>query len=152
MKTLIFVSTFAFSFSSSSWAVVNFTGHWMTTSGTVSSNVGFHSDCKKIEIVIEQTDTQFLTKTYHSECGLMGSDWGPDTMQLQGNKVFQYGGEVGSISDDTLLSDSPDSGVDYAWNLKMIVGDDGQPAVQTYYGVQNGVGAFATEGILHKVP
>lgn len=152
MKTISGILFLGFtSFSVSAFAVANFTGHWVSNSGKVSSNVGLGANCTKIEIIIEQTETEIVTKKYHSTCGFFGSDWGPNTMQIQNGKVFENGDEVGYVNDTTLISITPDVNVLYAFNLKLTQTADGKPAVQSYYGVKNGVGAIATEGILEKV-
>jgi hypothetical protein len=132
-------------------AVADFSGHWVADKGTVSSNVGLHSECSAVTIDIEQTSTKLTVKQYKSECALFGSTWGPSEMTLKDGKVFEDGEEVGTISGDTLITISPSGTAAYAFNLKLIKGDDGQSVLESYYGVKNGVGAIATEANHRRV-
>ena len=142
------LSTFAYG------AVVQLAGHWVADAGTVSSNIGISGKCSKIEIIIEQTDSYVLTKKYTAECGMgniMGSTWGPVRDDIKDGKIYEAGNEVGTIDATTMRTTAPDSGANYAYNLRIRTGSDGQPEMETYYATQNAVGAIAIEGILHKV-
>ena len=127
-----------------------FSGHWTATTGTVSSNVGLHSTCTQISIDITEAPGQLTISRYHSECSYFGSNWGPDVMTIKEGKVFEGEDEVGTISDDTLLTVSQDGGAAYAFNLKLLKNADGSETLQSYYGVRNSTGAIATEANLTK--
>jgi hypothetical protein len=107
--------------------------------------------CTKVGLAIEQKDGALLTKLYDAECGLYGSSWGPIEQTLRDGKVFEGEDEVGTISEDTLLTTSRDGNTSYAYNLKLLPNPDGSFSLATYYGVQNGAGAIVIESTLKKV-
>lgn len=131
-------------------AVGDFSGHWTADKGTVSSNLGLRSDCTKVELDIAQTADKLTVRKYKSDCNLFGSSWGPDEMTLKDGKVYEDGDEVGTITGDTLMTIAPSGTVAYAFNLKLVKGADGQPVLESYYGVKNATGAIATEANLTK--
>jgi len=132
-------------------AVADFTGHWRATNGKVSSTIGITANCSRVEITIRQTATALLTEKYESDCGLYGSNWGPVKEDLHGSQVSEQGTVVGSISDTTLKTVSQDGGINYAYNLRLIAGPNGQPQMESYYGTQNGAGAIVIEATLEKI-
>ena len=123
----------------------NFTGHWIATDGKVSSNVGLNSNCKKVEIIIEQNENEILTKLYNAECSLYGSKWGLIKQTIRDGKIFEGEDEVGTITDDTLITVSTSGGYQYAYNLKFITLTNGQKILKSYYGTKSFIGAIATE-------
>jgi len=145
-----FLLTFTNAASANAEGIANFSGHWIASVGKVSSNVGLSSNCSRVEIIIEQSDTAILIKKYNAECAMFGSSWGPVSMEIKGTKVFENGEEVGHISADTLITISQEPSAAYAFNLKLISDASGKPIMESYYGVKNGVGAIATEANLAK--
>lgn len=141
--------------STPAFAVANFSGHWFTNTGKLSSTVGLKADCTRIEITIEQKEGSLLTKDYRADCGTYGPHWGPAEEIIKGGKVFEGEGEdeeeVGTISGDTLITVSHSGGVAYAYNLKLHPNPDGTATLQSYYGVKNAVGTIVIEGNLQKV-
>jgi hypothetical protein len=89
------------------------------------------------------------TKSYNAVCGTYSADWGPVTEDLQGSKVLENGDVVGSITEDSLTTSAPDSGVVYNYNLKLTSGSQG--LMHVVYGVQNFAGTITIEGDLKKV-
>jgi hypothetical protein len=134
--------------SSPAWAVADFSGRWIAASGKVSGVV--KGSCSKVEIEIEQKEGVLLTKIYDAACGLYGSSWGPVEQTIRDGKVFEGEEEVGTISEDTLLTTSRDGNVSYAYNLRLRPNPDGSLSLDTYYGVQNGAGAIVIEASLKK--
>ncbi len=152
MKILLLASfLFLVDFSVSAMATAQFSGHWVATEGKVSSNIGLSSKCSKVEIIIEQDTDKIVTKKYQSDCALFGSKWGPIQQDLKDGKVLEAGEEVGTINDTTMITISQDGAYKYAYNLRLIVGPQGQPQLQSYYGAGGGIGAMATEATLEKV-
>ncbi|MGE3260300.1 MAG: hypothetical protein AB7K68_00830 [Bacteriovoracia bacterium] len=149
MKTLFLLAALV---STPAFAVGNFSGHWLTTTGKINSTVGIKGDCSKIEIVIEQKEGLLLTKQYRANCGTYDSNWGPVAQTIRDGKVFEGEGEdeeqVGTITDTTLITVSRSGGVSYAYNLKLHPQPDGSVLLQSYYGVKNAVGAIAIEGLM----
>lgn len=155
MHKLILVPALTFLLSTPAFAVANFSGHWIATTGKVNSTVGIKGDCSKIELDIEQNQTVVRTKIYKADCGTYSSHWGPVDQFIKDGKVYEGEGEdeeqVGTISEDTLITVSREGSVAYAYNLKLQKKPDGSFALQTYYGVKNAVGAIAIEGIAERV-
>ncbi|MGZ3725759.1 MAG: hypothetical protein ACXWPX_08180 [Pseudobdellovibrio sp.] len=132
--------------------VANFSGHWIANEGKVSSTVGLNSKCSKVEIEIEQTATEILTKVYDAQCDMFGSKWGPIHQQIKDGKVYEQGEEVGTISGDTLITVSQSGSYQYAYNLKIATLPNGQKTLQSYYGTKGGVGAIVIEAVGRQVP
>ena len=149
MKKKILLLTLGSMLSIPAFAVGHFAGHWESVSGKVSSNIGINSNCSKIEVVIVQDSRSLTTKSYNAVCGTYSADWGPVTEDLQGNKVLENGDVVGSITEDSLTTSAPDSGVLYNYNLKLTPGSQG--LMHVVYGVQNFAGTITIEGDLKKV-
>ena len=129
----------------------NFSGHWLATTGKLSSTVGFKADCTHVEIIIEQNETSLVTKLYKADCGMYSPSWGPVTQTIHEGKVFEGEDEVGTISSDTLMTLSRSGTAEYAYNLKLIQGADGKPVMETYYGARTSAGAMVVEGNLERV-
>lgn len=124
---------------------LNFSGHWVANSGKVSSNIGLNSPCSKVEILIQHTDDQIRTEYYKSDCQMFGAKWGPVVQNIKDGKVFENGVEVGTITEDTLMTTSTSGTYKYAYNLKLKVSDEGELILNSYYGTQGAIGAMATE-------
>jgi hypothetical protein len=137
------------------FATGDFSGHWLATTGKLSSTVGLKADCTKIEIVVEQRADALVTKQYRADCGTYGPHWGPVTQTIKNGKVFEGEDEdeteVGTITDDTLITVSNSGGVAYAYNMKLHPKADGSVTLQSYYGVKNAVGTIVIEGDLQRV-
>ncbi len=144
--------SFLFLIPMTSFAVANFSGHWVADSGTVSSNIGLNSKCSKVEIIIEQTEKTILTKKYQADCALYGTKWGPIPDDYENGKVFEDGVEVGTVSDTTLMTLTRSGSAQYAYNLKLSQAATGEWQLQSYYGTKTAAGAMATEATLRKVP
>jgi hypothetical protein len=132
-------------------AVGNFSGHWVANSGKLSSTIGLSADCTKVEIVIEQTETQLLTKLYNAECALFGSKWGPVPQEIRDGKVYEQGELVGTITEDTLMTLSTSGTYQYAYNLRLKKTADGKETLDSYYGAKGAVGAMVTEATHQRV-
>ncbi len=128
-----------------SMAIANFTGHWIATSGKLSSNVGLSAKCTKVEIEIVQTQGVIETKIYDATCGMFGSKWGPIKQDIKDGKIYEAGVEVGTINDDTMITVSTSGTYQYAYNLKLIQSADGKKQLMSYYGTKGGIGAMVTE-------
>lgn len=148
MKTLFLLPLL---FSSPAWAVGDFSGHWLATSGKISSNIGLKGTCSKVEIIIEQTPDNLHTEKYSAKCSLFDSDWGPIDQTIRNGKVFEGDEEVGTITEDTFKTMAPDGNVSYAYNMKLIRNADGSFSMDSYYGTGNGFGAIVIEATLQKV-
>ncbi len=133
-------------------AIANFSGHWIATDGKVSSNIGLNSNCSRVEILIQQSETEILTQVYNAECNLFGSKWGPIRQQIRDGKVYEQDEEVGTISTDTMITISASGTSKYAYNLKLVQNADGTKSLKSYYGTQGAIGAIATEATHHLVP
>ncbi len=123
----------------------NFSGHWVAQGGQVSSNIGLSSPCSKVEILIQHTDDQIRTEFYKSDCQMFGTKWGPVVQDIKDGKVFEKGVEVGTITDDTLITVSSSGTYKYAYNLKLKKSDQGELRLNSYYGTKGAIGAMATE-------
>jgi hypothetical protein len=115
---------------SEAFAVADFSGTWVASSGTVSSTIGISSTCTKITIQVVQTATEIRTDVYNAECTSFGSKWGPITQYIRAGKVFERDSngdeeEVGTISEDTLITVSNSGTMQYAYNLKLVPQPDG---------------------------
>jgi hypothetical protein len=132
--------------------IANFSGHWVAQSGALSSTIGIKAQCSNVDIVIEQTDTQILTKSYKSDCGLWGVHWGPIPQEIRNGKIYEKGVEVGTITSDTLITVSTDGSYKYAYNLRLKKAADGHVVMDSYYGTQGAAGAIVTEATHEKVP
>lgn len=142
---------FSWIVSFSAGANVQLEGHWVADSGQVSSNIGLSAKCTRVEIIIEQDEKSVKTLKYDAQCGTLGSKWGPIQQDIENGKVFEAGVEVGTIDDTTLLTTSVDGTVQYAYNLRLVRGQNGEPLLQSYYGTKNFIGAIVTEATLSKV-
>lgn len=142
---------------SAAFAVADFSGTWVAPAGTVSSTVGISSTCTKITIQVVQTATEIRTEIYNAECKSYGSKWGPITQYIRNGKVFERDGngneeEVGTISEDTLITVSQSGTMQYAYNLKLVPQPDGSKKMMSYYGTKGPIGAIVTEGTHNLVP
>lgn len=139
------------------FAVADFSGTWVAPAGTVSSTIGISSTCTKITIQVVQTASEIRTDLYNAECKSYGSKWGPITQYIRGGKVFERDSngdeeEVGTISEDTLITVSQSGTMKYAYNLKLVTQPDGSKKMMSYYGTKGAIGAIATEGTHDLVP
>lgn len=149
MKTLFLF--LLFSLQAHAKPVANFTGHWVATSGKVSSQLpGLSGKCSHVEIIIEQSETQITTKIYKANCNLFSSEWGPIVQEIRDGKIYEGSDEIGTIDETKMLSIFTSGGVQYAYNLRL--GSDGQaPYLDSYYGVRGSVGAIVVEARMQKV-
>lgn len=131
-------------------AIGDFSGHWVTDSGEVVSDLGLNSKCTGIEIVIEQTASEMITKQYTSTCALFGSSWGPMVQEIKDGKVFEQGEEVGTVDDTTLVSIAPSGTAVYIYNLKLVPSANGEMELESVYGVKNSLGTIRTEARLKR--
>lgn len=130
--------------------IANFSGHWIASEGKVSSNIGLNSKCSKVEILIEQTETEIITNLYNAECDMFGSKWGPIHQEIRGGKIFENDLEVGTITEDTLRTTAPSGAYQYAYNLRLLNSPEGKKILQSYYGTRGAVGAMAIEALHQK--
>jgi hypothetical protein len=155
VKQVLFVGVLLAGFgaqaSPSTLAVADLTGHWVGK-GKLQSTFGMNSDCSVIDVTIKQTNTDFVIQNYHSACGVDDSTWGPNTMHIQGNDVFEDDEKVGVINDTTIETAAPDGNVVYVFNMKKIVEPDGSLSVDCAYGTQNALGKVVILGKLSKQP
>lgn len=151
MKILLSLFIALFCSSNQALAIAPLGGHWVALEGKISSNLGLSGKCSKVEIMIEQTEARITTTKYESTCTMFGSKWGPIPQDIKDGKVYEAGEQVGTINDTTLITISQDGSYQYAYNLKLITGPQGQTQLQSYYGAGSGIGAIATEATLEKV-
>jgi hypothetical protein len=150
-------AAFVLALPSAAFAVADFSGTWVASAGTVSSTVGISSTCTKITIRVVQTATEIRTDLYNAECKSYGSKWGPILQYIRAGKVFERDSdgnedEVGTISDDTLITVSQSGTMQYAYNLKLVPQPDGSKKLMSYYGVKGAIGAIVTEGTHDLIP
>lgn len=131
--------------------LMDFSGDWVGTSGQVKSDFGLSSSCSKIEIEIRQSEGLLLTEKYISTCDQFGSSWGPVREVIRDGRVYEGQQEVGTFDGQNLITKSQDGSISYLYNLRMSMGRDGQPRLQSVYGVQNYLGTATTEGELVRV-
>ena len=148
MKKFIFTAILALGINA--FAIGDFSGHWISEGGEVVSDLGLNSKCSRIEIVIEQTDIEIVTKQYTSTCDLFGSSWGPMVQQIENGKVFEHGEEVGTVDDTTLVSVAPSETVFYLYNLQLVPAADGSMELESVYGVKNYLGTIRTMAHLKR--
>jgi len=148
--TVVFVASLLLVCTQAS-AHANFSGHWLATSGTVTSTVGISAKCSRVEIEIIQTEDVIHTRIYDSTCEPYSSKWGPITQTIKDGKVFERGVEVGKITDDTMITVSKSGQYQYAYNLKVVTGADGKTQLMSYYGVKGAIGAMVTEATLDRL-
>lgn len=133
------------------FAVANFSGHWLANSGKLSSTIGLSSDCSKVEIIINQSETQIVTQMYNSECKMFNAKWGPITQTIKDGKIYEDGTEVGTITEDTLITISNSGTYKHAYNLKLKTNAAGHTTLDSYYGSKGAIGAIVTEATHEKV-
>ncbi len=139
-----------FSFSANADDIANFSGHWVASSGKVTSTIGLTDTCSRVEIVIEQTADQLITKSYKSDCNRYGSKWGPVTEILKNGKVYEDENEVGTIDSTTMTTKSADGATAYLYNLQLTKEASGTIALKSVYGAQSSVGTITTEATLTR--
>ena len=148
IKTIL-SSLFFFGISQTIYAV-DFSGHW-TGSGQITQRSLTGTDtkpCSLVDLSITQTPSKITLKRYHAICGLLDSDWGPDVMDIRGDKIFEYGEETGTLQGNLLKTLSSDGGVQYAFNLRLSSEIGKTPILESYYGVNNMTGTIVIEGKL----
>jgi len=159
MKTLslqvLFLAILGTCHSMSAASAGDFTGQWTGTGTMTTRTMGTGTpptttDCGSIEIDIDQQPDHITIQKYSASCGYTSSDWGPDVMTINNGKISEDGEEDGTFDGTTLLTNQPDMDVIYAFNLKLIVGSDGKPVLESYYGVKNYIGASVIEANLTK--
>lgn len=148
MKYIFFI--LFLSFIQNVQAIGDFSGHWIANSGEVKSNIGLSSTCSKIEVIIEQTETEIVTKRYESTCDLYSSSWGPVAQTIADGKVYEDDLQVGIVDDTTLVSTAPSGTAAYIYNLILGVDSKGERTLTVEYGVKNYVGTIITTGVFNK--
>lgn len=153
-KTFKFAFLSVFFFSAAFAAEpVNFSGHW-SGPGTLTMKNPFTgtetSPCSKIEITIEQLPTQLTIQRYNAQCEKMGSDWGPNIMEIRDDKIFEDDEETGTLIGNILKTLQYSGSVAYAFNLllKDVSETEPAPVLESYYGVKNMMGTIVIEGNL----
>ncbi|MEN0058461.1 MAG: hypothetical protein AAGB31_06475 [Bdellovibrio sp.] len=131
-------------------AVANFSGHWIANEGKLTSTVGMSADCTKVEIIIEQTETQIKTRLYDAKCSLFGSKWGPVVQEIRDGKVYEEGVEVGTITEDTMITVSNSGTYQYAYNLRLKTNAQGQIILESYYGTKGSLGSMVTQALHNR--
>jgi hypothetical protein len=160
MKNTLFALTLMSSmFGLSAFAqVADFSGHWVGT-GTMYEKpllIGNPTQmaCSKIEVWMDQSAGNLTTRRYLATCGVVSPDWGPSHMKIATDgKVTDSDEdeEIGTLKNDTLITVDDSSGtVTYAFNLK-VSGSAGERALQSYYGVRNGMGSIVIEAMGMKL-
>jgi len=137
--------------------LANFSGNWSGTGQMIQKNpwTGNKTDaCSKISIKIVQTSDRLTMQKYDAVCGIVSPDWGPMILEIRGNKLFELYEdedplEVGSI-EGNILKTLFQEGTNYAFNLRLNppASATAKPTLDTYYGVQNGMGTIVIEGRL----
>ena len=149
LLTLVSLSLPAFSF-----ATADFTGRWISTTGTMTINYGLNIPCEKVNFAIEQTANKFAIKDFDAYCFTVGAAGAPAVLDISNGKLFQKGLEVGSISEDTIIMTvNPDLNP-YALKLTMKKAADGHNYIESYFQTNNGFGYVWVksnhENMLHK--
>lgn len=148
MKNILFIAVVVFF--QNAQAIGDFSGHWIADAGEVKSNVGLSSTCSNIEVIIEQTETEIVTKKYESTCDLYSSTWGPVVQAIADGKVYEDDLQVGIVNETTLVSTAPSGTAAYIYNLILGVDSKGERTLTVEYGVKNYVGTIVTYGMLYK--
>ncbi len=129
IKILLFFGVLTISISS--FAVVDFNGHWKSSTGMMTTSKDQKTPCTNIEIVMKQEEGEIVFNVDHEE--------------------------IGTLKGDTLITSEAIGGAVYAFNLKSKIENENEnenenPVLQSYYGTKNLLGAIVIEGNLELVP
>lgn len=140
--------------------LTNFSGHWKGVGQMIQRSpwTGNKTEaCSSIEIKIVQVSDRFTMQHYDATCGYISPDWGPMNLEIHGTKLVERFEDedpikVGSIEGNILRTMFHESAT-YAFNLRLNPpASSGQsPTLDSYYGVQNGMGTIVIEGQLSPV-